>query len=528
MLTQSTENAVRWVGIFFVLVLSVQSAPSSAADALQVLKVSSDRLGAVPSEPQPDATASGVDLYGTKDTRFETGRVARQLLEAAGLYRGERGGTINDGLLPTTIGVGPFSIVADSSSTMDPVFSTSGGRSWFLPFAVFVVVQLGLIAVLMLAYLRSRKSELFLVESEARFRDFAAISSDWYWETDADLRFSHLSDKFESMTGMPKHKILGKTREEIPFPDIDPDLWDQHLETIREHRPFRDFVYSRMVDGETRWLSISGQPVFRKDGNFVGYRGIGRDITMQYGVEEALSKALRDAEAANQAKTEFLATMSHEFRTPLNAILGFSEVLRDQFFGPLGTEKYKDYAAGIHGSGQHMLELINDILDIAAIEVGKRPISMEEVDLNEVLSECTSNVISKASEANVALVIDIEENIPALYADRRSVVQIVLNLLSNAVKFTQPNGTVRISASRRDSDHVLEVSDNGIGIGVDEMETITEPFSQACKEAHVAMEGTGLGLSIVKSLVDAHNGTLEIASTLGKGTSVSVVLPQTH
>ncbi len=250
-----------------------------------------------------------------------------------------------------------------------------------------------------------------------------------------------------------------------------------------------------------------------------------KDITEHKRAGERLRLALADAERANSAKSEFLATMSHEFRTPLNTILGFSEMLRAQYFGPLGAENYLEYAKDIHDSGSHMLELVNDVLDIAAIEAGKRTLKKEAIPVGEFLKSCVRNFEYAAEKKGIDLLINVPKGLPSLCADRQSGVQIVHNLLSNAVKFSNQNGMVLVSALVAGQDIVIKVVDSGIGIPAEQLTGITEPFIQIDSNPHIANEGTGLGLSIVKSLVEAQNGSLSIDSVVGKGTTVTVSLP---
>ncbi|NQW01442.1 MAG: HAMP domain-containing histidine kinase [Rhodospirillales bacterium] len=241
--------------------------------------------------------------------------------------------------------------------------------------------------------------------------------------------------------------------------------------------------------------------------------------------ETALAKALGDAETANQSKSKFLATMSHEFRTPLNAILGFSEMLRMQYFGPLGCETYKDYANDIHYSGELMLDMVNDVLDISTIEAGKRQLSPETFDMEELLGECVRKVDNQATDKNINLSLQVALHLPPVRADKRSVTQVILNLLSNAVKFTNPGGKIELQAEMENHQIVLAVQDNGIGIPAGQLASITEAFVQVNSNPHTATEGTGLGLSIVKSLVESNGGTLAIESELDKGTRVTVRIP---
>ncbi|MFD2205676.1 sensor histidine kinase [Kiloniella antarctica] len=247
-------------------------------------------------------------------------------------------------------------------------------------------------------------------------------------------------------------------------------------------------------------------------------------------IDQALFEAREAAEKASRAKSEFLATMSHEFRTPLNAILGFSEMMQEQFFGPLGvnaigSEKYTEYTHDIHHSGKHLLSLVNDVLDIAAIEAGKRSLKRTQIDTLSLIEDCTKSIEKRARDNNIDLIIDVPKSIPMLYADKRAVTQILLNLLSNAIKFTDKDGQVLIKATSENKQVKIMVKDSGIGISPERLPTITDAFTQGDADPHRAQEGTGLGLTIAKALIEEHEGFLELKSELGKGTQVSMNLP---
>ncbi len=265
--------------------------------------------------------------------------------------------------------------------------------------------------------------------------------------------------------------------------------------------------------------------MFDPVGTLIGFRGTSQNVTVLKEAEQVAYNALASAEEANQAKSEFLATMSHEFRTPLNAILGFSEMMRAQYFGPLGAENYKEYADDIHDSGLHMLALINDILDIAAIEAGKRDFIKEVIDVAGLLQGCVRKLEQIAKDKGVELSLEVPSEVLTVYADKRSAIQVVLNLLSNAIKFTQQNGTVIVSAAAAGQKVMLTVKDTGIGIPPDRLPNITEPFSQRHVDPAIAQEGTGLGLSIVKGIVESHGGELLIKSEVGRGTTGTVTFP---
>ena len=235
--------------------------------------------------------------------------------------------------------------------------------------------------------------------------------------------------------------------------------------------------------------------------------------------------AMTRAEAANQAKSEFLANMSHELRTPLNAINGFSEIMAGEMFGALGDARYKGYAADILKSGQHLLSLINDILDMAKIEAGKLTLHYETVSLKEVVDDATRLMRGKIQEAGLNLLVDAPE-MPEIDADYRGLKQVVLNLISNAVKFTPEGGDIVVALSREDDDRVrVAVTDTGIGIAEKDLDRLARPFEQVEGQHSKTTQGTGLGLALTKSLIELHGGMLTIASEPGRGTTVGFVLP---
>ncbi len=235
--------------------------------------------------------------------------------------------------------------------------------------------------------------------------------------------------------------------------------------------------------------------------------------------------AMTRAEAANQAKSEFLANMSHELRTPLNAINGFSEIMAGELFGPLGHDKYKGYAGDILKSGQHLLSLINDILDMAKIEAGKLTLHYEQVSLKEVVEDATRLMRGKIQEAGLTLRVEAPE-LPDIEADHRGLKQVVLNLISNAVKFTPEGGDIVVALSQLDVGRVqVAVTDTGIGIAPEDLARLARPFEQVEGQHSKTTQGTGLGLALTKSLIELHGGELLMQSQPGEGTTVSFDLP---
>jgi two-component system cell cycle sensor histidine kinase PleC len=239
-----------------------------------------------------------------------------------------------------------------------------------------------------------------------------------------------------------------------------------------------------------------------------------------------LVMARDEAERANRTKSEFLANMSHELRSPLNAIIGFAEIMKDQLFGPLGTPQYKEYSQDIWSSGTHLLELINDILDLSKIEAGKLDLQEEEVNIRDVVDTCVRLVANRAQKGEIKIHTDIAAEAPKLWADERKLKQILLNLLSNAVKFTRPGGTVSVTSTVAPTgDVVLRVIDTGIGIAANDIPKALAAFGQVDSSLSRKYEGTGLGLPLTKALVELHGGTLTLESQVNVGTTVCVSLP---
>jgi len=230
------------------------------------------------------------------------------------------------------------------------------------------------------------------------------------------------------------------------------------------------------------------------------------------------------AEEASQSKTNFLASMSHELRTPLNAINGFSDIMQKEMFGPLGDPRYKDYVNDILFSGQHLLSLINDILDMSKIEAGKMTLNTEVMFLHEMLAQVVRMVRGKADDAGLKLDVDVVE-VKEIEADPRSVKQILLNLLTNAVKFTPEGGTVGVELIQKQTGIIIKVCDTGIGISQENIDRLAKPFEQVDDKANRQTEGTGLGLALSKSFVELHGGKFKIESVVGKGTTVIFSLP---
>jgi two-component system cell cycle sensor histidine kinase PleC len=270
--------------------------------------------------------------------------------------------------------------------------------------------------------------------------------------------------------------------------------------------------------------------ILARDGH---YAGIGSALALlRFNVQRTerrnreLDRAREAAEQASRSKTAFLANMSHELRTPLNAIIGFSELIQQQVYGPLRPARYVDYIGDIHASGNHLLMIINDILDMAKIEAGRMELHEEEVDLEAVMRSVLRFFAARAEQDGLVLRLVCDTGLPRLLADQRAIRQILLNLLSNAIKFTSGGGVIIVRAGRLTSGEIeLAVADSGIGIDPEHIEAVLAPFGQIAHEHNRSHDGTGLGLPLVRAFAELHGASFSIDSAVGRGTTVMVRFP---
>ena len=488
--------------------------------------------------------------------------------------------------------------------------------------------------------------------SEERFRDIAAATSDWFWETGPDHKISYLTDSYFAITGIDPATVIGKSRLELAPDEDDMTKWDAHLVALENRHTFRSLQYEIVrPDGTSLPVSISGKPVFNDACEFLGYRGTGTNLTERriserklietanelkgvlestsqgywridtnaitievnprmaeiigvsqseavgtsvydylsaeqqdlhktkikrrpVGISEAyeleitsatgnlvpclfnatpfhdatgnvagsfalvsdisdlkktqftLEKSMLEAKAANKVKSDLMANMSHELRTPLNAIIGFSSTIQAEIFGPVGHDKYREYLSDIQYSGQHLLELINDILDVSAIEAGALDLHEEDVSLSSIVDASVRIIKPRADTGQVRVVSTMDPKLPLIHMDERRGKQIILNLLSNAVKFTPEGGDVFVTSSLNTHGSVsVSVRDTGIGMDKDELEKALSAFGQVDSGLNRKHEGTGLGLPLTKGLIELHGGILDVKSDKGLGTQITVTFP---
>ncbi len=385
-----------------------------------------------------------------------------------------------------------------------------------------------------------------LRESEQKFRGIVENSPASISLKDADGRYFLTNRQFEILAGATSDKIKGKRSDEIFPEDFARSGMEHDREVLRTKRASarEEEVH---VAGRDYFFLTAKFPIEDIGGEVVAIGAIHTDITERKRSEkrvcnsneslehrtkelekimEHLVHARDQAEAADHAKSEFLAMMSHELRTPLNAIIGFSEIMKTETLGPIGSVKYQEFADDIYASGHHLLGLINDILDLSKIESGKASLCEEDIEIHEMLRSALTLVKVIAKQGEVALELNCADGLPMLCADRRKLKQILTNLLSNGIKFTPAGGRVLLKAwCSADNGHVFQIVDTGIGIALEEIPRAMAPFQQIDSRLGRKHEGTGLGLPLTKALIELHGGSFDLQSEVGVGTKVTIRFP---
>ncbi|TDQ82008.1 PAS domain S-box-containing protein [Dongia mobilis] len=331
---------------------------------------------------------------------------------------------------------------------------------------------------------------------------------------------------FTRITGYAPDEIIGRNCRILQGRDTDREALDRLRRALSQQRAINITLRNYRKDGRTFWNELSISPVADESGRVVQFVGIMSDVTQRIRSEESLREAKNQAEFANRSKSEFLANVSHELRTPLNAIIGFSDVMKMELLGPLGTPRYQEYIRDIFDSGKLLLSLIEDILDLSKIESGKMELHPEPVSVAEVFDTAMTLMRERAKNGGITMRTEVAPDLPDLMVDHRAMKQIVVNLASNAVKFTPKGGEVTLTARRLDDAQAeIVVRDTGIGIARQDLDEVVKPFVQVDSAHQRRQSGTGLGLPIVKSLTDLSGGAFRLESELGKGTTITLHLP---
>ena len=388
------------------------------------------------------------------------------------------------------------------------------------------VVHLRAVADVLAGLIVRKRAEAAAEQSRGRLVEAQRIARVGSWENDLRSKASIWSDEQFRILGYRPGEVAAHTDNFLAR--VHPDDADRVLKALAAAEHGNRFAVEHRVvhpDGAVRHVSQVAEVIHDEAGGALRMIGTCQDVTEDKAAEQALLQAKQSAETANRAKSSFLATMSHELRTPLNAVIGFAQLLEHDRFGPVGYQKYKEYIGHIRESGEHLLAVINDILDLSRVEAGEAALHESAVDLADLVQRTCGLMEAKVRAGELTLAHRLPAGPPRLHADARAVKQILLNLLANAVKFTEPGGQVAVEVRRVEDGLELAVSDTGIGIEAADQQRIFEPFVQVESELNRRFEGTGLGLPLVRSLVELHGGRVTLESAPGQGTRVAVWFP---
>lgn len=374
-----------------------------------------------------------------------------------------------------------------------------------------------------------RTDESSAAETERRYRGIFDHAIWGIFQTTADGRYLTANPALARIYGYDTPEELLAALTDISRQlYVDPLRRDEFTSLMQQNGRLSGFesqVYRR--DGAVIWISESCREVRNDSGALLYYEGTVEEISARKHTEQELLAAKETAEAASRAKTDFLATISHELRTPLNAIIGFAEIIRGELLGSVGVPEYRDYANDIHESGRHLLAVISDILDFVTAESGDLKMVVDDVDLAALGRRTVRLLHEQAEQRQVGLTFRPGTDEAIVRGDERRLNQILINLVGNALKFTPARGSVEVTIEEDGSDSLaIAVRDTGVGIAEDDIERVRQPFQQVDGTLARRHEGTGLGLAICDRLVRLHGGSLSLASTIGKGTTVRVVLPR--
>ena len=395
---------------------------------------------------------------------------------------------------------------------------------------------------------RTREAIANIRALRGRFEEILSTVSDWVWEVDAEWTFTNSSTRDDGVLGLDPAAVVGRHFFEFGQVRANPKVPKQRLLKPARRAPFEEVLYV-IAPGtpDERTFEVAGIPRFDEDsGDFIGFHGSARDVTQEIAADRRarnyraeleaalgalrakngeLNEALERAKAADHAKNQFLAMVGHELRTPLNAVIGFSEIMDQEIFGPLGDERYGAYVDDVLASSRHLLGVINDIIDVVKLELNELRLRPDGIEVARMTETCAAFVREKASREGIDLEVKVPAGLPELVGDPQKVRQMLVNLLTNAIKFTDAGGRITIAAEPRGEEIAIWVADTGIGIPEDQQAEVLLPFKQVDGSLTRNAEGLGIGLPLTAQLAQAHGGRLTLESVPGAGTTVTIHLP---
>ncbi|HUE63192.1 MAG TPA: PAS domain-containing sensor histidine kinase [Rhizomicrobium sp.] len=397
-----------------------------------------------------------------------------------------------------------------------------GGQ--FIAGLIILSVLCAMLALLQRVAENTRKR---ITAGEASYRAFFDHAIEGIFRTTLEGHYLAVNQALADIYGYPTPESLISGLTDIGAQlYVDPERRDEFRALMQANDVVTHFVSEIYhCSGRRIWISENARAVRDWSGALLCYEGTVEDVTEKFEQERALRAALHQAEIANKMKAAFLAAMSHELKTPLNAVLGFSEIIRDELLGPVGHAGYREYAGDIHESGTRLLAVINDVLDVSRLEGGLLTIDAHDEKVLDVAEHAITLARALTQDRRV-IEIDVPADIPSLHVDQRRIAQALGNLLANALKFTPQGGKVRLAARLQSGGSLhLIVEDTGIGMAQETIAAALEPFRQLDATLARRFEGAGLGLSISKALAELHGGQLSVRSAVGEGTTVTIALP---
>ncbi len=442
-----------------------------------------------------------------------------------------------------SIGTGAFSLSRVPSAAILHIWMVTtsygisslmaGGRIGFASVVLGLFYSVSLSAMILsrhrTAMLRANDQRAMQKQSEIitlLLKDFESGSSDWLWETGRTGELIYVPDRLAELLGRDRDRLCGASLYQTAGTP-DPMMgWHEVNSHFANARGFSDVEVPAIINGEEHWWRLTARSLHDANGKCIGFRGVCSDVTARHNADIELVKAKKRAEESSDAKSKFLAIMGHELRSPLNAIVGFSDMIANEREGAINHSNYREYAETINDSARHLMSLINDILDMTRIEKGKMQLVEQEIDPLELCRFVAKMIRVDGDNSGVVIVENYSEKPVMITGDLTRLKQILLNLLGNAVKFSKAGDQITLSLSySKKGSAVFEVIDQGPGLTAEQIELVFQPFVQGEQNSSRSYEGLGLGLAIAYRLARMHDGVLTIDSVPGEGARACLILP---